>query len=90
MKFSDDRINHVAHVIQKNLLNEKLVLKGHDDPLLHVIKKGLIDFFKSEEQADENARAKIASLKRGVLEGSREWEILYQKYYDEERVKRGH
>ena len=30
------------------------------------------------------ARAKVESQKRGIPEGSAEWEILYRKYYEEE------
>ncbi len=38
---------------------------------------------------DVAARRKIASLKRGVVEGSAEWNILYRRYRDEELRKRG-
>ena len=30
-----------------------------------------------------NTRAKIASQKKEILEGSEEWDILYRKYYSE-------
>jgi uncharacterized protein len=36
---------------------------------------------KVEEQVDTEARAKIASQKKEILEGSEEWDILYRKYY---------
>ena len=32
---------------------------------------------------------KIASLRKIVLEGSQEWEIMYRKYYNEEVKKLG-
>jgi hypothetical protein len=32
-------------------------------------------------------RRKLESLKRGVLEGSSEWDVLYRKYYEEEVAK---
>jgi hypothetical protein len=34
-------------------------------------------------------RRKIASLKRGVVEGSGEWQILYRRYREEELRKKG-
>ena len=38
---------------------------------------------KQEEQVDTEVRAKIASQKKEILEGSEEWDILYRKYYSE-------
>jgi hypothetical protein len=38
---------------------------------------------KVEEQVDTEVRAKIASQKKEILEGSEEWDILYRKYYQE-------
>lgn len=89
MKFSDDRLAHVAHVIQAGLQSDHLVEYSDEDKALREIKKALIEYFKSEDEADQAARDKVASLKRGVLEGSREWEILYRKYFEEELAKRG-
>jgi hypothetical protein len=37
-----------------------------------------------EVQVDKAARQKIENQKRGIPEGSAEWEILYRKYYEEE------
>ncbi len=90
MKFSDDRISSIAHLIQKALIKGRMVVSSKDDLVLREVKRGLIDFFKAEDLADEFARQKVASLKRGVQEGSREWEILYRKYFEEELQKRGH
>jgi hypothetical protein len=44
---------------------------------------------KLYEQLDRKAIEKIQSQKKAVEEGSREWEILYRKYYNEELAKLG-
>ena len=41
------------------------------------------------DAVDAIARRKIASLKRGVVEGSAEWNILFRRYRDEELRKKG-
>ena len=41
------------------------------------------------EQLDKKAIDKIQSQKKAIEEGSREWEILYRKYYNEELSKLG-
>ncbi|MBA7656349.1 hypothetical protein ES703_64273 [subsurface metagenome] len=38
---------------------------------------------------DKKAIEKIQSQKKSIEEGSREWEILYRKYYNEEIQKLG-
>jgi hypothetical protein len=43
----------------------------------------LTSLLKLEEQVDTEVRAKIASQKKEILEGSEEWDILYRKYYQE-------
>ena len=43
----------------------------------------LTSLLKLEEQVDTEVRAKIASQKKEILEGSEEWDILYRKYYSE-------
>jgi hypothetical protein len=47
-------------------------------------KQVLHDFFQREDQIDDIVRKKIASLSRPVPPGSREWDILYRKYFEEE------
>jgi len=41
------------------------------------------------DATDAIVRRKIASLKRGVVEGSAEWQILFRRYRDEELRKKG-
>ncbi len=88
-KFSDDRISHVAHLIHEKLYQALLVDYPDEEKALREIKKTLIDYFKVEDEADQAAREKISSLKRGVTVGSREWEVLYRKYFEEELQKKG-
>jgi hypothetical protein len=42
----------------------------------------------SRDEIDAVVRKKIESLSRRVVPGSREWEILYRQYTEEERRKR--
>jgi hypothetical protein len=44
----------------------------------------LMKWLKKEEDIDKAARHKIEGQKRGIPEGSAEWEILFRKYYEEE------
>ena len=50
-------------------------------------KQVLHQFFQREDRFDEIVRQKIQSLSRHVPPGSREWDVLYRKYLEEEMRK---
>jgi len=88
MKLSEERISHLAHLVWDALYDDDLADYANDEEALKAIKRAMNDYLKTEDQIDDLARQKIASLKRGVQEGSREWDILYKKYYEEEALKK--
>ena len=89
MKFSDDRISHLSLLIRTQLAKDDSVEYVDEEKAFREIRRALIEFFKIEEIADVAAREKISHLKRNVPEGSREWDILYRQYLEEELAKRG-
>ncbi len=89
MRLSDDRISHIAHLLFDGIWKDDLVDFTDDDKALAEIKKALTVYLRVEDEADTAARAKIRSLSRDVPEGSREWDILYRKYFEEEASKKG-
>lgn len=89
MRFSDDRINHIAHLVSDGIWDDDLVDFKDEDKALHEIKRVLGEYLHVEDEADTAARNKIRSLSRDVPEGSREWDILYKQYFEEEVKKKG-
>lgn len=89
MIISEDRQSHLAHVIADAVYDDDLVDFTDDDFAIRLAKQAIAAFVKEDEDVDRLAREKVASLKRGVVEGSPEWDILYRKYYEEERNRRG-
>ena len=60
-------------------------LKGnplHEDQL--EIVRIMSDLLQNEDRAEKAARAKIRTLKREVLDGTEEWDLLHKRYYAEE------
>ena len=89
MRLSEDRISHISHLIQDMLLqNRNVDALQPEEKLLREIKRTITDEFKFEADADAAARRTIQSLSRRVPEGSREWDVLYRKYMDEELRRR--
>ena len=52
------------------------------------IVKTLTDELKIEEVVDAEVRRRLASYSRKITEGNREWDVMYQKLYEEETKKR--
>jgi hypothetical protein len=59
-----------------------------EERVLREVKRTIADELKFEDEADEAARRTIQSLSRKVPEGSREWDVLYRKYVEEEMNRR--
>jgi hypothetical protein len=87
MRLSDDRISFLSHHIVRTLIKESLVKIPDELEAVQDFKKTITKFLQSEEKVDQSVRAKIATIKRGIPEGSREWDILYEQYYNEEMNK---
>lgn len=89
MIISEDRQTYLAHQLTDVIWNDDMVDYTDEDLALRLAKKAIAEFVKADSAIDTAARAKVASLKRNVAEGTPEWEIMYKKYYEEERNKRG-
>jgi hypothetical protein len=85
---SDDKANHLAHVILttvKKYVGAKV--KGHDERVLKTIKQVVAAELMQEQEIDRRVKTKLASYARGIVEGSAEWEVLYRKTFEEETRK---
>jgi hypothetical protein len=89
VKLSQDRILFLARESLTRLRDEKLVEISNFAQALRAGREVLEQFAEQGDAVDAAARRKITSLKRGVVEGSAEWDILYRRYRDEELRKKG-
>ena len=86
-RLSENRISHLAHLVIDGLRKGDLVAFPSEGRALTETKQVLQDFFYRGDQVNEIVRQKIQSLSRHVPPGSREWDILYRKYLEEEMRK---
>ena len=89
MRFTEERISHLSHLIHDGLYMDDFVDYTDEDEALAIIKKAFVEFVAIDEACDHVASQKVASLKRGVAQGGSEWLILHRKYYEEEMRKKG-
>lgn len=86
-RLSENRISHLAHLIVDGLGKGNLADFSHEGRALSETKRVIHEFFQQEDAIDELVRRKIMSLSRQVPAGSREWDVLYRKYFEEEKRK---
>lgn len=90
MRYSQGRINQVSKKITEALYENDMIDNPEADAeeIRFSIAKILSEEFSIEEQVDDEVRKIISSYSRMIIEGSREWDILYRKHYEEQMSKR--
>ncbi len=88
MKLSQDKISHLSHLIRDGLIKNNLAKINDSSAVLTHTKNVLTSYLKLEVEVDEIVRKKIETYKRNIIQGSREWDVLYRKHYEEEMNKR--
>lgn len=89
MKLTREKINQLSKVILKSLLEDDRVeyFVEENDLRLGIVKV-LTDELQREEDIDASVRKTIGSYGRDIREGTNEWDIVYQRHYQEENKKR--
>jgi hypothetical protein len=86
-RLSESRISYLARLVIDELRKGQTARFPHEGRALAETKQALNDFFQRDIEIDALVRRKIQSLSRAVPAGSREWDVLYRKYYEEELRK---
>ncbi len=90
IRLSREKVNFLARKILNYLFEDEEVefLDESNEIRLNIV-RSIEDELKLYDLIDKKAIEKIESQKKSIKEGSREWEILYRKYYNEEIAKLG-
>lgn len=85
MKLSEDKVNHISHLILNGIKKERLADALIDEiGVLREIKRVIISELRLDDEIDIIVRKKLASYSRKIIENSTEWDVLYQKFFNEE------
>ena len=83
MRMSRERIFHLTDLIMKELGASPAVHVKNPEEMRPEIMRVLTEESKLEESIDGEVRKILGSYARPAPEGSREWEVLYQKTREE-------
>jgi hypothetical protein len=89
-RLSREKINYLSKRILESLSrNDRVEFLDDANEIRLTIVRSIEEEMKLYDELDKRAIDKIQSQKKAIEEGSREWEILYRKYYNEELAKLG-
>jgi hypothetical protein len=90
IRLSREKINFLARQILDLMFeNDDIEFLDESNEIRLTVVKSIEEEMKLYELIDKKAVEKIESQKKAIKEGSREWEILYRKYYNDEIAKLG-
>ena len=87
-RISREKINHLSRKILELIFhNDEVEFLDEPNEIRLSIFRSIEEELKLFDTIEKHAIKKIESQKKLIEEGSREWEILFRKYYDEEISK---
>ena len=90
MRLSNEKVNYLSRIILELMFeNDQIEFLDEPNEIRLLVKKSIEGEMHLYELIDRRATEKIESQKKSIKEGSREWDILYRKYYNEEINKLG-
>ncbi len=89
MRLSREKINYLSKVIIDSFAKWEALefLKDPNDVRLHIVRV-INDELRVDEDVDLEVRRILSSYSKRLIEGSREWDVLYHKHYGQELSKR--
>ncbi len=86
----DDRYNDLAHTILDDLYENYLISYNvNENKIKNIIFKAFKAFADAYDEIDDIVYKKIRGMEREVIPGTQDYELLYERFYQEELSKRG-
>ena len=90
MRLSDEKISHLTHVVLRGLIARKAVTPLVEEGIIRrEMRRIITKELKLAEDVDALVRKKLDSYSKKILEGTAEWNVLYQRFFQEEMNRRG-
>lgn len=87
---NEDRFSDIAHKILDYLWEEDFIhYTVSDNQVKNIIFASIDEFIKGFEEADDKVFEKIKNYKRKLIPGTEEYDMVYQRLYEEELTRKG-
>ena len=90
MKLSREKINHLTNLVVKDMEECEDVdfLVGPEELRMNVL-RAISNELIIDDEIEEEVRRILSTYSSRLVEGSRDWEILFNKHYEQEAKRRG-
>ena len=89
MSLSREKVNCLSQILAKGLAAlPGVTFCAPENTVRLEIVRAIQDALKLEDAIDTAVRRTLNSYARKIVEGSREWDVMYQKLYEEELARR--
>jgi len=86
----DERIEDLAHFLVKELWDKELIdYDVRDGKIKNIIFNSIMEFLNREKEARDEVFRKIENYKRPLVPGSEDYNLVFQRLYEQELRKRG-
>ncbi|TLD82944.1 DUF507 family protein [Helicobacter sp. MIT 11-5569] len=86
----EDRYNNLSHKILNELFEEDLIDSATSETrIINVIFKAINSYSKAYNEIEDIVQERIANYKRKIIFGSEEYDLIFDKLYQEELKKKG-
>jgi len=86
----EDRFSELSHVVMDRLWQEDLMdYTVSENSIKNIIYDAIDSYKESFEEVEENVYEKIGNMKRKLIPGTDEYEVVFEKLYREELKKKG-
>ncbi|AQW80643.1 DUF507 family protein [Campylobacter pinnipediorum] len=86
----EDRYSNVAHIILDALLDDVLIeYNVSENRVKNIIYNSIDEYLKIYEKIEDDVLDKIENYKRKLIPGSEEYDLVFEKLYQDELQKRG-
>ncbi len=86
----EDRFSELSHVVMDRLWQEDLMdYTVNENSIKNIIYDAIDSYKESFEEVEKNVYEKIGNMKRKLIPGTDEYEVVFEKLYREELKKKG-
>jgi hypothetical protein len=88
VRLSDDKVSHLSHLLLAAMQEYPDVdYRAEDNQVRLMIKEALVESLRTLDEIEQKVTRTLQSYSRKIVEGSREWDLMYSKTYEEELQK---
>ncbi len=90
MKLSREKINHLTNLIVKDIEEcEDVDFLVEPEELRMNVLRAVSNELIIDDEIEEEVRRVLSTYSSRLIEGSRDWEMLFNKHYEQEAKRRG-